>query len=100
MGLNPSGTQDWWDPIVGTNLRLPLGGKFSLNVRGDVGGFGASSDLTWQAFPYLSWQFAKWGSLQAGYRWMYVDYETGSGASRFKYDIMTQGPQLGFTLHF
>jgi len=29
-----------------------------------------------------------------------MDYETGSGASRFKYDLLIQGPQIGFTLHF
>jgi hypothetical protein len=100
FGRNPSGTQDWWDPIVGANLRLPFAKKLSFNVRGDIGGFGIGSDLTWQAFPYLSWQVTKWGSLQAGYRWVYVDYETGSGTSRFRYDVLTQGPQLGFTLHF
>ena len=38
----PSGIQDWWDPIVGANLRLPLGKGFSLNLRGDVGGFGVA----------------------------------------------------------
>ena len=96
----PTGTQDWWDPIVGANLNLPLGKNFSFNVRGDIGGFGAGSDFTWQAFPYFGWQFAQWGSLQAGYRWVYMDYETGSGASRFKYDMLIQGPQLGFTIHF
>ena len=96
----PTGTQDWWDPIVGANLSLPLGKRFSLNLRGDVGGFGVGSDLTWQVFPYLDWQFAKWGSLQLGYRWLYMDYETGSGASRFKYDMLNQGAQLGFTFHF
>jgi hypothetical protein len=96
----PTGTQDWWDPIVGTNLRLPLGRNFSFNVRGDVGGFGVGSDFTWQAFPWFGWQFAKWGSLQAGYRWVYSDYETGSGTGKFKYDILTQGPQLGLTFHF
>jgi hypothetical protein len=96
----PTGTQDWWDPIVGTNLRLPLGKGFSFHVRGDVGGFGAGSDLTWQAFPYFGWQFTKWGSLQAGYRWLYMDYETGDGASRFKYDMLSQGPQIGLTFHF
>jgi hypothetical protein len=69
-------------------------------VRGDGGGFGVGSDLTWQAFPYFGWQFAKWGSLQAGYRWLYMDYETGSGTRQFKYDMLNQGPQLGFTLHF
>jgi hypothetical protein len=100
LGRNPSGTQEWWDPIVGANLSLPLGKKCSFTVRGDIGGFGVGSDLTWQAFPYFGWQFAQWGSLQAGYRWVYTDYETGSGASRFKYDILTSGPQIGFTFHF
>ncbi len=96
----PTGTQEWWDPIVGANATLPLGKGFSLNVRGDVGGFGVGSDLTWQVFPYFGWRFAKWGSLQLGYRWLYMDYETGSGASRFKYDMLNQGPQIGLTAHF
>ena len=95
-----TGTQAWWDPIVGANLSLPLGKKFSVNVRGDIGGFGAGSDLTWQAFPYVNWQVARAFSLQAGYRWVYTDYETGSGFNRFKYDVLTQGPQVGFTFHF
>ena len=96
----PTGTQSWWDPIMGANLCLPLGKRFSLELRGDVGGFGVGSDLTWQVFPYLDWRFAQWGSLQAGYRWLSMDYETGSGANRFKYDIVNQGPQLGFSFHF
>lgn len=96
----PSGMQDWWDPIVGANFTLPLGKGFSLNLRGDVGGFGVGSDLAWQVYPYLNWQFAKWASLQAGYRWLDMDYETGSGASRFKYDMLNQGAQIGFTFHF
>ncbi len=100
LGRNPSGTQDWWDPIVGATLRLPLGKSFSFNVRGDIGGFGVGSDLTWQAFPHFDWRFTKWGSVQLGYRWLYMDYETGSGASLFKYDLLNQGPQLGFTFHF
>lgn len=100
LGVNPSGTQDWWDPIIGTRISLPLGKKFSFDVTGDIGGFGAGSDLTWQAYPCFNWQVTKWASLQAGYRWLYTDYETGSGVNRFKYDMLTQGPQLGFTLHF
>ncbi len=96
----PTGTQDWWDPIVGANVTLPLGKGFSLNVRGDVGGFGVGSDLTWQVFPYVGWRHARWGSIQAGYRWLYMDYETGSGAGRFKYDMLNQGAQIGLTFHF
>lgn len=95
-----TGTQDWWDPIVGANFILPLGKKFSFNFRGDVGGFNVGSDLTWQAFPAVGWQLSEGCSLQAGYRWVYTDYETGSGLSRFKYDMLTHGPQLGVTFHF
>jgi hypothetical protein len=73
LGLNPSGTQDWWDPVVGGRISLPLGKKFSLNVSGDIGGFGVGSDLTWQAYPYLNWQISKLASVQAGYRLLYTD---------------------------
>jgi hypothetical protein len=95
-----TGSQEWLDPIVGANLNVPLGHNFSLNARMDIGGFGVGSDLTWQAFPYIGWRFSKWGSLQAGYRWVYTDYETGSNSDLFRYDVMTQGPQIGFTIHF
>ena len=61
---------------------------------------GAVADLTYQAFPNVTWQFTKWGSLQLGYRWIYANYETGSGTDRFKYDVLTQGPQLGVTFIF
>ena len=101
LGLVRGGTQDWWDPIVGANLSLPLvGHKLTFDGHFDVGGFGAGSDFTWQAYPHLNWRFTKWGSAQVGYRWLGTDYETGSGASQFRYDVVVQGPQVGFTFHF
>lgn len=94
------GTQSWWDPIVGVNLSLPLSGQqLTFDGRFDVGGFGAGSDVTWQAFPYLNWRISKSTSLQVGYRWLGTDYETGSGANRFRYDVVLAGPQIGLTLH-
>lgn len=101
LGLVRGGIHDWWDPIIGTQISLPIiANKLTFDGRFDVGGFGAGSDLTWQAFPYLNWRFAKWGSAQFGYRWLGTDYSTGSGASKFKYDVVAQGPQLGLTVHF
>ena len=38
-GINPAGTHEWWDPVLGTRLRVPLWRKLSFNVNGDVGGF-------------------------------------------------------------
>lgn len=100
LGINPSGTQDWWDPIFGASAALPVSEKISFHVRGDVGGFDVGSTLTWQAFPYLNWQLSHAASIQIGYRWVYTDYETGSGLNRFRYDVLTQGPQAGFTWSF
>jgi hypothetical protein len=100
LGINPSDTQEWLDPFLGTDVSLPLTTKLSLHARADIGGFGVGADLTCQVFPYASWRFAQWGSLQAGYRWLYADYEDGSGTSQFGYDVLTQGPQLGITAHF
>jgi hypothetical protein len=100
-GRQPTGTQDWWDPIIGAQVSCPLiAHKLTFDGRFDIGGFGAGSDFTWQAYPYLNWRFAKWGSAQLGYRWLGTDYETGSGATLFRYDVVVQGPQIGATLHF
>jgi hypothetical protein len=90
----------WWDPVIGARASVPIFKTLSFDIIGDLGGFNVGSDLTWQAQPMLNWRFTKWGSLQAGYRWLFTDYSKGSGTSEFRYDILTQGPQLGFTLDF
>jgi hypothetical protein len=92
-----SGTQDWFDPIVGFNYDVPLAQKWSFHLRADVGGI---SGLTWQFYPAFNWHFSDAGRLQMGYRWVDNDYSTGSGASLFHYNIMTEGPQLGVNFRF
>ncbi len=74
--------------------------SLSLEVRGDLGGFGLGSNFTWQIEPLLNWHFSQLGSLQGGYRWLSTDYETGSGNTLFRYDMLKQGFQLGVTFHF
>ena len=109
LATYPSGDQDWWDPIVGATAAKPVSRDVSFVVRGDVGGFGIGSELTWQAQPYLDWTFMPNASLQAGYRWLYVDFEAGpepngrqiawtSTEIPFRWDVLTQGPQLGVTV--
>jgi len=98
--INVSGTHEWWDPVLGARFNLPVWKRLSFNLTGDFGGFDVGSRLTWQAYPYLSWQLSKLASVQVGYRLLYTDYETGSGLNRFKYDVLTHGPQIGFTLSF
>jgi len=69
-------------------------------TRGDLGGFGVGSDLSWQVLALLDWQPWKHASLVAGIRGLGVDYENGSGLDRFAYDATTWGPLLGFSLNW
>jgi hypothetical protein len=100
FGRTGSGKQSWWDPVVGAEARFPLSSKLALQVRGDVGGFGAGSSFSGQIEPMLDWRLGKVVSLQFGYRWLYADYQTGSGPNLFRYDLLTNGPQFGGVFHF
>ncbi len=96
-----SGTKAWVDPLVGVQLHTPETGKrWHAQVYTEIGGFGAGSDLTWQVFPTFGVNLAKWFALDFGYRWMSIDYTSGDGATLFKYDVLMQGPVLGFVFKF
>ena len=69
-------------------------------VRGDVGGFGVGSELTWNAALHLAHQLSEGVSLGFGYHVMDVDFEDGSGLSKFTYDVQIHGPQIGVGFHF
>lgn len=96
-----SGSVQWADPVVGLRFSPELGKRFGLDLRSDVGGFGISSKVTWQAWGLVTYRISEGGSrLFLGYRTLYSDYEKGSGTDRFRYDLHTGGPQLGATLRF
>jgi opacity protein-like surface antigen len=98
LGLQRAPDQDWWDPLVGVNLRAPLGRTWSLRGRADIGGFGVGSELTWQLEALADWKVSERVSLQLGYRYIDMDYEDDD--SGFVYDMVNQGPQAGVTFHF
>jgi hypothetical protein len=94
-----SGKKGWFDPVVGARLIIPLTRGLYIITRGDVGGFGVGSKLSWQVLGAIDWRIANF-SLAAGYRMWDVDYESGSDESLFRYNVTTKGPGIGFTVHF
>ena len=90
----------WLDPLVGFDARYRLGSAWLLGLRGDIGGFGVGSKLTWDVIAAIDWRVSKLISLKAAYGVLSTDYETGSGDSRFVYDVRQEGPVLGVTFHF
>jgi opacity protein-like surface antigen len=100
LGVAVGDTKTWVDPIAGLSLRTPAGHALQLRVYSEVGGFGAGSDFAWQVFPTLAIHFTDSMSLDLGYRWLDIDYSKGEGNDRFTYDVLTQGPVVGFGFRF
>ena len=91
----------WVDLIIGGRLLFDISDKLNVSVRGEVGGFGigSSSTLTWNVTVIAEYKFhPNWG-LVAGYRYLDLDWEQGSGLSRIGYDWTIHGPILGLSIH-
>lgn len=94
------GSVDWVDPIVGMRAQWHLGEKWDLVLRGDIGGFGVGSEFTWNAFGGAAYRFHRGMQVVVGYRGLYQDYETGSGADSFVWDMTLHGPLVGVSFSF
>jgi hypothetical protein len=98
QGINVS--EDWVDPYMGIRWQWSFAENWTTSVKGAIGGFGVSSDLVWEGAAILSWQPWEYASILAGYRAVGIDYETGSGPTRFVYDVTMSGPMFGINFIF
>ena len=92
-------SETWLDPVIIGRAKFPAK-KWIFQFRGDLGGFGIGSDFTWQAQADVGYRFSKLFQLGLSYRYIGMDYESGSGNDRFLYDVNTFGPTLKFGFHF
>lgn len=95
---------NWVDPIIGFRLRHSVAPGQELRFRGDIGGFGAGSDFSWQIVTAFNFELGEshgimWSGT-VGYRALYADYSEGSGSDRFAYDLLQHGPMLGLSMSF
>ena len=91
-----SGSDTWVDPIIGISGRVELGSGFALQAEADVGGFGLVSDIDWQVLGTLQYQVSDSVTLDAGYRYLAVDYKNGG----FLFDVALSGPIIGGSIRF
>jgi hypothetical protein len=90
----------WVDPVIGGRVGVDLNEKWTLRIRGDIGGFGAGSDFSWNALGAVNWHFGRKWDLVLGYRVLGVDYEDGSGSDKFAIDAVFFGPFAAITYRF
>lgn len=94
--------QEWFDPVFGVRWLWDFADRWQLFVLGDIGGFGAGSEFTWQAAAAIDYKPFKYVSFRGGYRAIYVDYEDGTANTPdyFNFDATLHGPMLGLVIHW
>ena len=105
IGFSTAGTGNltWVDPVVGLRLRHQFTPAQKIVLRGDIGGFGLQSSLTWQASALYSyaWQFTGYQLVAGvGYRALGVNYSTGSGNAVSAINMVLHGPIIGAAIRF
>ena len=89
-----SASQNWVDALGGARIHIPLSQKATITVGGDAGGGGANSD--YQVAGVLAYKISKKCVLQAGWRYLDVNYRSSSS---FVYNTATSGLLLGLTIN-
>jgi hypothetical protein len=99
-----SGSVDWVDPFIGARVRHQLAPGQEIVLRGDVGGFGAGSQFTWEAIATYNWLLGVTHGIPVdgyvGFRALSADFSQGSGTSKFEFDNVIYGPVIGATMRF
>jgi hypothetical protein len=97
-----SGSVDWVDAFAGARARVSLTPTQHLEIRGDLGGGG--SKFSWNALAAYGYDFTTRNGVTysgvIGYKALYVDYEQGSGRTRYGFDMLQHGPVLGLSIRF
>jgi opacity protein-like surface antigen len=96
VDFDESGEKTWIDPIIGFRVHHDLNDKWFVRALADIGGFGVSSDLTWQAMTAVGYRVSEHGSVALGYRAISTDYTNGGTT----YDVTSHGLLLGYEYKF
>ena len=88
--------KDWADPIIGLRSQWNLNDHWYLAGKGDIGGFGVSSDFSWNLQATVGYNFSPCVSAEIGYRYFDTDYDDGG----FTYDIAQAGLLIGLNVKF
>jgi hypothetical protein len=90
------GDEEWVDPIAGARWILDLAESLQLTLRGDVGGFGVGSDMSWQALGMFGFRLGERAALEFGWRHLDVDFDDDD----LEYDAELSGPLVGLRFGF
>lgn len=83
-------------PVIASRFRAPLGERWGVAIYGDLGGFGVTSDLSWQLLGTVQYVLSERWQLAAGWRHFSAKQSKGDWDVHLRLD----GPILGATYRF
>lgn len=95
-GITVAPSAEFVDPIIALRGSAPISDRWSLLGHIDLGGFGAGSNLTWQAAVTANYQATENLYLSVGWRHLYLDYADNGTV----FEGAMTGPVIGATLRF
>lgn len=93
--------ENWVDPVIGGRVIYNFSDRFTGTFRGDIGGFGAGSDFSYNLQPGIGYHFSDWFTLMLQYKYLHADFSNDKeGLDFFAYKAGTHGPLLGLLFRF
>jgi hypothetical protein len=86
----------WLDPLVGLRYAHAFNDRWSVTLRGDIGGFGVSSELATNVAATFGWRVGDRLTLRGGYRVLQMDFDGDS----LVLDAIVQGYVVGASWAF
>ena len=99
-GLQRNFIPAWVDPIIGVRVTHQISPRAAFLARGDIGGFGAGSDFSWNIEAGAEFNLTRRLGLQVFFKTLGIDYQQGSGSSFYKYDVIGPGVVIGLPIRF
>lgn len=100
MSQSADKTNAWVDPLIVTRIKTWVNNKWLLALRADIGGFGVGSQFAWQLQPDIAYRASKLMQFGLGYRYLFMNYNHGSGSDRFYFNMQEYGPQIRIGFNF
>ena len=90
---------DWTDYVIGVRAHADVSDKWTFTGRLDSM-FAGDSESNWFGQLIFSRRFGSSMHLDLGYRWLLSDHESGTGLTRFLWDVDQTGPIAGYSWNF
>ncbi len=99
-GTDTSSSETLTDGFVGLRYSMPLGERWLLNVRGDVGA--GDTDQAFNVAAYIGYQFGRDGrfGVLGGYRHLDLEIKDDDSLVETRTELTMSGPALGFAFRW